>query len=56
MVSVAALLEKLEAEQRESEELVQRAQQALEVAVRRALVAHGKVEGVKEAQRVASGD
>lgn len=56
MESVAALLSKLEAEQREAEELVQRAQQALEVAVRRALVAHGKVEGVKAAQAVANGD
>lgn len=56
MTSVAALLKNLESEQQDAERLVMRAQQALDVAIRQALLARGKVEGVKAAQRVACGD
>lgn len=56
MVGVSALLEKLEGEAQHAEQMVQRAQMALEAAVRQALVAHGKVEGVKEALKATDGD
>lgn len=56
MTSVAALLKNLESEQQDAERLVMRAQQALDVAIRQALLARGKVDGVKAAQRVACGD
>lgn len=56
MTSVSELLKRCEADAHEADVLVQRAQAALDAAVRRALVARGKVEGVKAAQQVACGD